>query len=416
MTVQASPLRFALIFAAVSANFFFIAATTFASLGVVLPHMIGEFGWSWAEAGLGFTLLALACGLCSPLPALVIKLIGARGNYGLGSLVMAGGFGLLSLTTGLTSYWVATLMVGVGFAMLANVPGVAVLSEWTNDRARSVTIGAYLTIGALGGVVGPFLAIALMGDEGSWRAFWQFAVVGQLMLGAFAVFTVARRAKRGAELISEASAGSPPTSGFQAVRAAMVTPQFLIIIFALTIIYFCGLTVNSFLPIHLTGNGHAETFAAGALSTFAAANAASRAIGGLLAIRVRVRYLLISGLVAEAAAMTLLGTVNAPWLIIVFALLQGYAYGMVLFASTMVQIEYFGPEKSAAMIGFMNMAATTAMLGPVITGAVGDSYGSFSPVFLVYGAAALLCCLLAMWMHSPEKDAALAGAVGDRPE
>ncbi len=404
MAILTSPIRFALIFAAVAANFFFISATTFASLGVVLPHMIGEFGWSWAEAGLGFTLLALACGLCSPLPALVIKLIGARGNYGLGAAVMATGFGLLSMTSGLASFWAATLLVGVGFALLANVPGVAVLSEWTNDRARSVAIGAYLTVGALGGVAGPFMAIALIGDEGAWRLFWQFAAATQLALGGFAIMTVARRASRG-EALAPVVEGlkTPSESGFNALRQAMVTPQFLVIILALTVIYFCGLTVNSFLPIHLMGNGHPEKFAAVALSTFAAANAASRAIGGLVALKIRVRYLLISGLLAEALAMGLLGTVNAPWLIIAFALLQGYAYGMVLFASTMVQIEYFGPEKSAAMIGFMNMAATTAMLGPVVTGVVGDSYGTFSPVFLVYGAAALLCAVLAMMMHNPEK-------------
>ena len=384
MAIYTSPLRFALIFAAVSMNFFFIAATTFASLGIVLPHMIGEFGWTWAEAGLGFTLLARACGLCSPLPALVIKLIGARGNYGLGAVIMAGGFGFLSMTMELMSYWAATLLVGVGFAMLANVPGVAVLSEWTNDKARSVTIGSYLTIGALGGVAGPFLAIALLGEEGTWRVFWQFSAVVQLGLGVFAVFAVKQlKGASSSEATPSGDSTVPEKSSLQALKEAMVTPQFLVIILALTVIYFCGLTVNSFLPIHLMGNGHAEKFAAAALSTFAAANAASRAIGGFVALKIRVRYLLISGLVAEAAAMTLLGTVNAPWLIIVFALLQGYAYGMVLFASTMVQIEYFGPEKSAAMIGFMNMAATTAMIGPVVTGSVGDRFGSFAPVFLV---------------------------------
>ncbi|XQX21045.1 MFS transporter, partial [Providencia alcalifaciens] len=39
--------------------YFLATATTFTSLGVVLPSMIGELKWSWTEAGFGFTLLGL---------------------------------------------------------------------------------------------------------------------------------------------------------------------------------------------------------------------------------------------------------------------------------------------------------------------------------------------------------------------
>lgn len=412
MTVQASPLRFALIFLAVSANFFAISAMTFASLGVVLPHMIGEFGWTWAEAGLGFTLLALATGVSSTIPALTFKYIGPRGNYALGTVIMAAGFGGLALTWGLTSFLASTLILGVGFGMLANVAGVTVLSEWTDDDKRPIAIGAYLTVGGLGGVAGPLIAVFFLGDNGDWRSFWQFAVIVMVGLGVLSTAVIAHRADRQEAL----KAAGPRKSSLASLREAMFTSQFAIIIMALTVVYFCGLTVSSFLPIHMTGRGYSAGFAAMSLSIFAAVNSAARALGGLAMKKIKVRYLLISGLFAESAAMFLLAAIQSDVMIICFAVLHGYAYGMVLFASTLVQIQYFGHEKSASMLGFMNLAATSAMIGPVITGAVGDRFGSFSPVFWVYGAAALLCCLLAMWMHSPEKDDALADAVGDRPE
>lgn len=405
MSVDSSPLRFALIFAAVAASFFFIAAMTFASLGVVLPYMIAEFGWTWAEAGLGFTLLALSTGVSSMLPALTIKLVGPRGTYALGSVVMTLGFALLAVTWGLVSFLAATVILGVGFALLANVPGVTVLSEWSEDGKRSVAIGTYLTIGGLGGVAGPLMAVYFLSDDGDWRSFWQFGAVTMAVLGVFATSVVAHRADRHEAGGGDKGTGKGEHSTFKAFMDAIVTPQFAIIILALTIIYFCGLTVSSFLAIHLTGQGHAASFAAVSMSVLAAANAASRALGGIIARKIRTRYLLVSGLLAEALAMVLLATVESEGLVLFFAVLHGYAYGMVLFASTLVQLEYFGHRKSAAMLGLMNLAATSAMIGPVVTGAVGDRFGSFAPVFLVYGGAALLCAVLAMMMHNPEKAA-----------
>ena len=43
--------RAAGLFLVLSLIFFHITASTFASLGVVLPAMIAELPWSWTEAG-----------------------------------------------------------------------------------------------------------------------------------------------------------------------------------------------------------------------------------------------------------------------------------------------------------------------------------------------------------------------------
>ena len=43
-----------LMFALASAFFFFITASTFSSLGVVLLYVIEEFSWTWSQAGTGF--------------------------------------------------------------------------------------------------------------------------------------------------------------------------------------------------------------------------------------------------------------------------------------------------------------------------------------------------------------------------
>ena len=54
--------------AVMSALYFIITAATFGSLGMVLPAMVKELGWSWTGAGLGFTLLGFFCGITSAVP------------------------------------------------------------------------------------------------------------------------------------------------------------------------------------------------------------------------------------------------------------------------------------------------------------------------------------------------------------
>jgi OFA family oxalate/formate antiporter-like MFS transporter len=61
-----------------SALFFIITATTYASLGLALPAMVAELHWSWTEAGTGFGLLGLFNGITSAVPATLIRRFGVR--------------------------------------------------------------------------------------------------------------------------------------------------------------------------------------------------------------------------------------------------------------------------------------------------------------------------------------------------
>jgi cyanate permease len=73
-------------FAALSLAYFVVSAGAFSSLGVVLPSMVQEMHWNWEQAGLGYTLLGVACGLASFLPAVLIRLFGVRGSMAVGML------------------------------------------------------------------------------------------------------------------------------------------------------------------------------------------------------------------------------------------------------------------------------------------------------------------------------------------
>jgi MFS transporter, OFA family, oxalate/formate antiporter len=392
MTLKSSALIVAL-----SLLFFLITATTFASLGVLLPAMIAEFGWSWTTAGLGFTALALATGVFSPVAARALDHFGARALYAAGGAVMGAGFALMAAATGAALYLAAAALIGAGFALLANVAGTYLVGRAATAERRNLLIGAYLAAGGAGGVLGPFMANA---GAGEWRLYWALAAIAVALSSA--IVAILAGGERGAA--TEAAPGASETADWRP-RDAMTTPAFVIIALALTVAYFCGVTVSTWSVAHLQKLGHGPAFAVGMLSLYALANALSRAAGGIAVKAVSAKFLLIAALIGNVAGMTALAFATTHATAIAFAIFDGFAFGMALFATTALIIDYFGLKNSPALLGAVNLAATAAMAGPTIAGWGADKTGGFAPIFLVYAVGALLAAIAVAAMKPPAKRA-----------
>lgn len=387
---------------ALGAVFFLITATTFASLGVVLPAMIAEFRWNWGTAGLGFTMLALLTGVFSPIAAKSLERFGPRLHYAVAGLVMTGGYLLLAETGGVLSYLVATSMLGAGFALLANVPGTYLVGRSVAPQWRSVAIGGYLAAGGAGGVFGPLIANALIESDMDWRGYWRLSALAVAIIAGGIVFA-AKRELQDAEGAAPAigAAGGDAVSEEWSPRRAIRTPAFAIISFALTVAYFCGVTVSTWSVAHLQQSGLSAASAVAMLSLYSGLNAAARAIGGVAARRVSARFLLVAALLANVVGMTALTFADTLPVAILFAVFDGFAFGMALFATTALLIDYYGLKNSPALLGAANLVATIAMLGPTIAGQTADHWGGFAPIFLIYAAAALVAALAVGMMKDP---------------
>ena len=381
---DAFPFRARAVFALLAAVFFAITATTFAALGLILPAMIAEFSWSWAEAGLGFTVLALFTGLFSPVSSPTLKRLGAPASYAIGGATTTAGFLLLAGLSSLPAYLLATALIGAGFALLANVPSVYVIARTTPPAQRGFLIGLYLAAGGLGGVAGPLVAGGLLGSGADWRWFWAGAAATIAALSALLVFALA--GARFDETGDEAPTATQTSQRDWTLGEAIRTPAFFAVSGALLAAYLCGVSVSSFAATQLQALGHSATTAGAIMSLHAAANAGARALGGVLVRKISAKMLLVSALVAEIIGMIALAFADPPAIAVLFALAEGYAFGMALFATTLLAIEQFGVRHSPAILGAMNLVATAAMVGPVITGAAGDATGGFGGVFLAYAA------------------------------
>ena len=396
------------LFGIASAFFFFITAATFTSLGVVLPYMIEDLSWSWPQAGTGFSLLALMVGLAGTLPAWTIRRFGVKATYVIGSAFMACGFVLISLTSGLYQYWVGASLLGVGFALCATVPGIHLISNWLPDK-RSFAIGLYMTLGGLGAVAGPAIVTLIVSNTDSWRVHWwsMTAAILALMLLAIAFVNNQPPENDNADAANTLKEEKTSDKVFKTktawrYRDALRTPQYYVIVAALTLTLFCTLTMNSWAFTHLGMLGISTALATLALSADGAVNALSRALGGMIASRIDPKWLLVAALIGEMVGMLALSVADSPGVLVIFAVCEGFGFGMCFLATALLLLNYFGEKDNPEILGTMNFITTAAMLGPVIAAYIAAKAGGFSIAFQLNAALMLIITIAVIAMKPPQ--------------
>jgi len=383
---------------ALGALFFMITAGTFTSLGVVLPDMVQVLSWDWADAGLGFTLLGVSCGLASYTPTLMIRRIGVRATLLVGGALAAAGFACLHLTDAIPLYWAGTILAGTGFALVATIPGTYVLARRFNNR--SAAFGLYFTIGGLGGVAGPWLYLAIKA-AGDWRAYWLVLAVAVAALSALAAVAIGKDTVATPEALGPSETGVFHADHDWGVKAALATPQFWIIAAAYTAYLLCEVTVNSLSVAHLTGRGIPGAVAAGMLSLHALLSAGARAVGGLLGERIEPRRLVIFALAFVIGGLVALTLARGYPLMLTYAVGVGVGFGLSNLAATVLLLNYFGRGKNLELFSTMCLISTLAAAGPWLGGFAKDRFGGFEPAFWLFAGLALAVLVAVSLMRPP---------------
>lgn len=366
---------------AVGSLYLIMMGSTFSSLGVVLPHMIATLGLTWGQAGFGFTVLALAAGLSSMLPAVTIKRWGGRGTLGLGVLTLMSAYAILAVCRDVMEYDLAAALLGFGFSLIGAVPALHVLGGWAG-RSRSLVFGCYLAFGGLGGAIWPGFAEGTISALGDWRGYWwtMVGVIGAVGLASLAVLREPPEQEIPAEPLDDAAGWS--------LGEALQTPQFYVIGCCIAATYLVASTVNAFTVSYLTMRGVATTTAVVTFSIQSACHAAFPILMGGLAGRVGVKALLVFGVALQAVGMTALALPSTSLGLVLFAIGVGGGYGTVFLATTLALQAYFGRKNYPQIFGSNQMFTTISVVGPAIVGWVADFSGRFDLSFA--GCAVLL--------------------------
>ena len=383
----ATPVRAAVALAALSLLFFLITAGSFTALGVVLPDMVLALHWSWSAAGMGYTLLALACGLASLAPAILARRIGVRATLVVGGVLLALGYLLLAGSGQVERFWFGAALIGAGFALTAIIPGTFVLARLFSHRATA--LGAYYAAGALGGVAGPALYHLAQALGLDWRSYW--LTFGGLIL-AVAIGAALSLPRQASGALTEAEDPADDVST-GTVRDALLQPQFWAVTAAYTAYLLCETSLNGLCAPHMTEQGLAPAFAAGLISLQALVNMLARLFGGVLAERISAKRLALVSLVLVTLGMAALGFVKGPLFFTLAVTAVGVGYGLSSLATPLLLLTWFGRRRNLDLMSIMCLVSTLAAVGPWLGGLVKDQSGAFAPAFAVFGLVSLLALI-----------------------
>lgn len=408
--------------AVLSLLFFFISATTFSTLGRVLYAMALELKWSQSVIGTCYAILGLSCGLSSPLPALLLRRFGSCAVLTGGALVLAAGFLAAALSHALPVFMAATALLGTGFTLTANIPGVYLLAGWF-PRNTARIMGAYFMAGALGAVAGPPLINALV-EAAGWRLHWVLMALIAAVLAVLCALIVRDTSCMGirpAEAPAAQTPGTPPHSPPDTPdsllswepRAALLTGQFLGLALLMLLVQTTLTTVHGLLVGHLAHLGATAAFGSIVMSLLGAADAGAKGAGGSLCARLGAQRVMVAGVLVMGLSLGLLPFAGAAPVACAFAVVLGAAGGVTWLALHLLLLQYFGRAVAAQMVSAATLITTAAAAGPVAAGLTADLTGSFMPFFYCAGAILLIATLPAALLRPPR---AAPSAMAVRPQ
>jgi MFS family permease len=331
------------VLAALSLLYFLLMASTFNSLGQVLPSMVPDLGMDWAQAGFGFTLLGIACGVASLLPAMTIRRIGVSLTLGIGAVLLAAGFVALAETQSVLLYHVGATLLGLGFCFCGTVPSVHVISGMF--ARRSTALGIYFTCGSLGAVFGPVFFYVVSELAHGWRSYWLICAAASLAVGGLAMLVT-----RGGGLIRKDVADATAALDLSqwSLRHALATPQFWLIVGAYTGCLLVNTTVHSFAFQHLMEHGQTKGSATALISIAALVGAVAAAAAGVIGEKVDARRLTMLSLGALAVTSASLSVGSGSVALGLFALSMGVGLGFSYVSTAMLMQDYFGHRRHGA--------------------------------------------------------------------
>jgi MFS family permease len=188
------------------------------SFSVFLLPISESFGWDRADVVSVYSLSALAGGLASPLIGRLFDYSGPRSVYSLGLLLFGGAFLFAAHATRLWQIQFSVgLCVGLGIALIGNVPNSILLGRWFGPRLPTAMAVVYSATGA--GVLALLPASQLLIDHVGWRGAYEIFGATALALLLPLLILPWRLFSEGQPHLTKVAAEDAPDQGWTLGRA-----------------------------------------------------------------------------------------------------------------------------------------------------------------------------------------------------
>lgn len=369
-----------------------------AMLGLAMPVMEGELGWSRSFlSGVGALALVLMA-FAAPFAGRVIDVSGPRMLMCAGMIAVAIGSALVAMTDSALIFTIAFgIIAAIGFTAVAtNVVAAAITKSFETRRGLAIGIG---TSGATAGQLAVVPLVAVLMQTMSWRYGFAALSVAAIIL-AITAFPLLPPARSTAEV--------KPESFLTGIGALIRAPAFHILFWSFLI---CGFTTTGVIETHFLPYasfcGFPPLPSATAYGILSAVNLGGMVLAGHLGDRVHRPTLLGSIYLVRAASFILLLYV-APdiRLLYLFVVLFGLVDYSTVPVTAGLAASHLGIERIGLAMGLISGGhALGGALGALLGGLLYDVAGAYGWLWIGSFALSVLAGLLVFTLRDKPNDA-----------
>jgi MFS transporter, OFA family, oxalate/formate antiporter len=390
-------------------------------LGVFSQLLEEDFGWTRADVAAALTVGGLVAGLGAPAAGVVVDRWGGRWVIvGSGVLMAASALALSQMT----ALWHLLFFFAIGRAVSIGAmspAGFVAASNWF-VRRRPFVAGIVAVGPRIGMALFPILVAVVIDLFGTWRAGWVALAIIALLVTVPALLLMRRRPEDMGLLpdgdphpVEDESLPAVPLIDLDfTLREAVRTRAYWLLGLSVGLVVFCGGAINFHQIPHLVDQGLTRTQAALVVTVFSGVGAVGAMLGGMLAQRFTMRWTMVVSLAGMAGSILLLIVATSLGMAMVYALVYGSFFGVMVSLMQVIWADYFGRRSMGRIFGsFQPFQMTMNAAGPLLVGIWYDRTGSYSAAFVSFAvifSVAALGLALAAYPRSPRSPEATAEA------
>ncbi|MFC2004639.1 MFS transporter [Chloroflexota bacterium] len=381
-----------------------ILGGTLYTFSVFFKPLSSEFGWTRAVTSGAFSLFMILHGFLYIITGKLSDRFGIRIVLSVSSLFIGLGYLLMSQ---ISTIWHLYLFYGVIIAVGMSggfVPLTSAVTKWfANNKKRGLMVGITVAGVGVGTMIVPPVANWLISNYG-WRT--SYAVIGVTVL--VIITSAAQFLKRAPAQTQQLPHGQDEvqekSSNLEvrglSLQEALRTKQFWLICAA----YFgFGLFLQAIMVhivLHAIGLGISASMAANIFVAIGGLGVVGRVTMGGASDRIGIRSVLIVCFTLMTAALAWLLVAKEIWMIYLFAVVFGFAYGGLVAAQSPLVADLFGMSSHGVIFGALVFIITAgSAVGPVMAGGIFDITGSYYPAFLVCGAFSITGAIITLFLR-----------------
>ena len=379
------------------------AASAISILTLFVVPMTEEFGWTRAQIAGATSVGAIFGAALAPFVGRLVDRMGSRLVLVVSGTVIGLACFYLSLMQSLLGFYLAFTASRIADQGGVKIGASVTAGKWF-VRYRGRATGLVFFSGTLGIIaLAPLTQLVI--TEWGWRAAWVTLGVVMFALGVAPCALLVRRQPEDMGLSLDGGGGeegeqpgqgsTAPVERSLTLGEAARTRSFWAILASLFMVSSATAGAGLHLVPHLIAQGINETAAVGAISVMATAGAVGSLALGAAADRFSPRWMMVILYMCGSGSLALLAVTDTLVETYLFAVLTGLSGAGINTVAPIMWGKYYGRASLGSIFGVSRAAQVSGFaVGPLASGIVYDTTGSYQGAFLTLALGALAAAIL----------------------